>query len=69
MTDWRGVGFLSASTSNLDFSAHHFSISKLSEARHTHELVDDEFITVNVDHAQNGLGTASVGPVCCQCMS
>ncbi|WP_249226638.1 glycoside hydrolase family 2 TIM barrel-domain containing protein [Alicyclobacillus mengziensis] len=61
-TDWRGMGFLATSKPQFDFSAHRYSTDKLEKARHTYELVEDDFITVNLDHVQNGLGTASCGP-------
>jgi hypothetical protein len=61
-TDWRGMGLLATSMPCFDFSAHHYSTHKFEQAQHTHELVEDPFITLNLDYVQNGLGTASCGP-------
>jgi beta-galactosidase/evolved beta-galactosidase subunit alpha len=46
----------------LDFSAHRFTAGDLDRARHLHELTSRPFITLNLDLAQHGLGSASCGP-------
>jgi hypothetical protein len=46
----------------LNFSAHRFTTEDLDKARHTYELPRREDITLSLDLAQNGLGTASCGP-------
>jgi hypothetical protein len=46
----------------LNVSVHHFTSQDLTEATHTHQLWRREDITLNLDHAQSGLGNASCGP-------
>jgi beta-galactosidase len=46
----------------LNTSAHHFTAHDLAQARHTYELTRREDITLNLDYAQSGLGSASCGP-------
>ncbi len=58
----RGSGLLAVGCSTLNFSAHRFSAGDLDRARHMHELVPREHVVLNLDHAQQGLGTGSCGP-------
>jgi len=46
----------------LDFSAYRYTDENIISARHTYNLKKQQFITVNIDYAQCGLGTASCGP-------
>ena len=46
----------------LNVSAHHYSTQSLTQARHTYELEREDEITLNLDHRQSGLGSASCGP-------
>jgi beta-galactosidase len=68
LTDRAGTGLLAVAepldgvASVLSVSAHHFTADDLTRARHTHQLVPREEITLNLDHAQAGLGGASCGP-------
>lgn len=39
-----------------DFSAHHYSLQNLTDAKHPFDLKDAGYITLNVDHSQAGLG-------------
>jgi beta-galactosidase/evolved beta-galactosidase subunit alpha len=55
-----GRGFVAAGVPN--FSAHWFTTDDLENARHTCDLVHRDFLTVNLDHAHNGIGSASCGP-------
>ena len=57
-----GVGLQVQARGTLGFSAGHFTPEDLTKARHTHELKPREDITVLMDAAQRGLGTASCGP-------
>jgi hypothetical protein len=57
-----GVGLLAVGMPTLEVSAHHYTAQDLATARHTHELTRGEAITLNLDHAQSGLGGASCGP-------
>jgi len=56
----RGLGFRASGVPN--FSAHRFTTQDLDSARHTTDLVPREFITLNLDLAHQGIGTASCGP-------
>lgn len=58
----RGVGILAVGRPTLDFSAHRFSTMDLENARHTHELVPRDEITLNLDYRQNGIGSGACGP-------
>lgn len=44
------------------FSATPYSDSNIQEARHIKDLVDDDMVTVHIDAAQTGVGTATCGP-------
>jgi beta-galactosidase/evolved beta-galactosidase subunit alpha len=63
-TDGRGFGFVAhaADPQVMNFSAHHYSRDSLERARHADELERGEWMTVNLDHAQCGLGSGSCGP-------
>lgn len=60
--DLRGRGLLVAGLPEFDFSAHRFTTQDLDRARHTCDLVPRDFITLNLDVQQCGLGSASCGP-------
>jgi len=62
ITNPRGLGLLAVGQPTLDFSAHWFTTEDLEAAKHTNELVRRDFVTLNLDHQQNGIGTASCGP-------
>ncbi|MBN1310311.1 MAG: DUF4981 domain-containing protein [Anaerolineae bacterium] len=57
-----GVGLFVLGLPLMNFSAHHYTIQNLAEARHTTDLSSQETVTVNIDLAQCGLGSASCGP-------
>jgi hypothetical protein len=57
-----GYGLLVAGTEPFQASVHHYSAEALAKARHTYELEREETITLNIDHAQCGLGNGSCGP-------
>lgn len=56
LTDRRGRGLLIAGAAPLSFSAWPYSMADLEIARHTNELPRRDFITVNIDHLQMGVG-------------
>ena len=60
--DLRGHGLLAAGMPLINFSAHRFTTEDLDNAKHTYDLPRRNEITVNLDYAQNGLGSASCGP-------
>jgi hypothetical protein len=67
LTDADGVGLLVACRGDAEHplgcvSAHHFTTEDFASARHTFELTARPEITLNVDYAQSGLGSASCGP-------
>jgi hypothetical protein len=46
----------------LNVSAHPYTAADLSQALHRHQLRPREYITLNLDLAQSGLGSESCGP-------
>jgi len=62
LTNLRGLGLMAQGDPLMNFSAHWFTPEDMDQAAHTYELKKREFITVNLDHRQSGLGSASCGP-------
>jgi beta-galactosidase/evolved beta-galactosidase subunit alpha len=60
--DRNGAGLLVNGMPLFNFSAHFYTTEDLDRARHTHELTERDFITLNLDYKQCGLGTGSCGP-------
>ncbi len=60
--DKSGAGLMVRGEPHINFSARWFSTENIEKARHTYDLVRTPFITLNLDHAQNGIGSASCGP-------
>jgi len=60
--DRKGRGLKITGRPVLDFSAHRNTPEEIEQARHLVDLVPRDDIVVILDHAQNGLGTASCGP-------
>ncbi len=58
----QGVGLLACGEPTLNFGASWYTTAGLHEATHTNELVEEDFVTLSLDHAQNGIGSASCGP-------
>lgn len=58
----RGSGLMACGEPTINFSAHRYTADNFEKARHTCELVPRDEIILNLDYAQNGLGTASCGP-------
>ena len=59
-----GTGIYVTGDSLFNFSAYHYTDKNIEEAKHTVELERQDFITLNLDHMQQGLGTATCGPSC-----
>lgn len=57
-----GKGLLAFAQPEFSFSAHHYSLAGLTRAAHTIDLEDAGEITLNLDYAMRGLGSASCGP-------
>lgn len=62
LADDRGIGLLVVGSSTIGFSAHWFTTENVEAARHPYDLKRRDFITLNLDYKQNGIGTASCGP-------
>ena len=62
LTDERGLGFKLEAEKTLNFSAHYYTIEDLEKAKHLKDLVKRDFISLNIDYKQNGLGSNSCGP-------
>jgi beta-galactosidase/evolved beta-galactosidase subunit alpha len=62
LTNSRGSGLLASATSQLNFSAQHYTATDLEQAKHPYELVRRPEITLHLDYAQHGLGSGSCGP-------
>ncbi|HKT04273.1 MAG TPA: beta-galactosidase small subunit, partial [Rugosimonospora sp.] len=57
-----GTGLLAHGAPLLDFAARRWTSEQLDAARHTVDLVPAGRIFLNLDHAQQGIGSASCGP-------
>ncbi|HEY2495241.1 MAG TPA: glycoside hydrolase family 2 TIM barrel-domain containing protein [Paenibacillus sp.] len=62
ITDGAGIGLLVAGAPTLEFSARRYTDADLEAAKHASDLVPRDFITLNLDYRQNGLGSNSCGP-------
>ncbi len=58
----RGVGVLFAGKPTMNASAYHYTDGQIEHTAHAHELKRNNFTTVNIDFAQCGIGTDSIGP-------
>lgn len=57
-----GFGILAIGQSSFNFSARRYTVEDIDTARHTYDLRERPFIVLHLDEAQNGLGSAAVGP-------
>ncbi len=55
-------GVMICSEKGFMFSARHYSDMQLTAAKHTNQLQVDDVIHLNIDYAQDGLGSNSCGP-------
>jgi len=62
LTDNKGMGFKAGSGACMNFSAHYFTTEDFDKATHRHELIPRNFITLNLDYKQCGIGSGSCGP-------
>jgi len=62
LADAYGRGMLVSAARPFDFSAHRYDVMDLTRADHTADLVPREWISLNLDLAQTGLGSNSCGP-------
>ncbi|MEG2288810.1 MAG: beta-galactosidase subunit alpha [Clostridium sp.] len=61
LTNDRGIGIMAVSDERLNFSAMYYEAKDLEKAKHTVELNKRDYIVLNLDYKQNGLGTNSCG--------
>lgn len=62
LTDANGNGFRVSGTPHFQLTARRWTTEDLERARHRSDLTPREHIYLNLDLAQNGLGSASCGP-------
>ena len=60
-TTHKGDGLFVKSDRSIDFSAHFYTMEDLESATHSNKLKKRDLITLNLDYAQNGLGSNSCG--------
>ena len=58
----QGAGWMAVGRPTINFSAHRFTTNDFTQTRNHADLVPRDFITLNLDHRQRGLGSASCGP-------
>ncbi|MBU3219658.1 beta-galactosidase subunit alpha [Clostridium algidicarnis] len=61
VTNLREEGILALSEKPINFSIHDYTKEDLEKAGHEHELIRRDFVVLNLDYKQNGLGSASCG--------
>jgi beta-galactosidase len=61
-TDERGAGLRVEGRPHVELTARRWTSEDLDAASHTPELVPSDRVWVNLDHAQQGIGSASCGP-------
>jgi evolved beta-galactosidase subunit alpha len=57
------LSFTIYSTKSFNFSIWPYSSEKIDKAKHTNELVKDDYYTLNLDYKLSGLGSNSCGPL------
>ncbi|WP_245208918.1 beta-galactosidase subunit alpha [Gottfriedia endophytica] len=55
-------GLYTKGNTSMNMSAHYFTKEDIEEAQHHYQLKKRDFITLNLDHQVNGLGSNSCGP-------
>ena len=62
VTDMAGAGLRIDADEPFSFSLQRFDTADLDRAMHAYELRERPFMTLNLDVAQNGIGSNSCGP-------
>jgi hypothetical protein len=62
LTTAEGKGIRLDGKPTIDFSAHRYTAEQLTAAKHTTDLVPGKHVVLNLDLAQNGIGSNSCGP-------
>lgn len=57
-----GNGLFITGLPTFNFSVSRYTTQDIDTATHTHELHPRDFLTLNIDHRQTGIGSASCGP-------
>jgi evolved beta-galactosidase subunit alpha len=60
-TDNDANGLIFIANGTFDFSASHYEVSDLELAKHTVDLKRRDYVVLNLDYKQNGLGSNSCG--------
>ncbi|MDO9541386.1 MAG: glycoside hydrolase family 2 TIM barrel-domain containing protein [Kiritimatiellia bacterium] len=63
VTNGEGTGLMAAAMPEMEASVHHYTAEDFTLAAHEHELAPRDETILNLDYRQNGLGSASCGPV------
>lgn len=61
--DVLGLGIQFCGLDGFSFTAHNYTDEDQDAAEHAHELKERDFVCVNIDFAQGGLGSNSCGPL------
>lgn len=64
ITNDNGYGFEISADKTFDFSLREYSQEKLESAKHLYELEKDDYLTLNIDHRQRGVGGDMPGNAC-----
>ncbi|MBP9988892.1 MAG: DUF4981 domain-containing protein [Ruminococcus sp.] len=64
ITDENGCGFRIESNKVFDFSISEYTQEKLEKSMHIHELIPDNFLSLNIDCCQRGVGGDMPGITC-----
>ena len=56
LTNAQGMGLLIQGYPLLNLSVHHYSLENLTQAKHTYDLQDAGYVSLNLDYRQAGLG-------------
>lgn len=59
----RGIEFIAPSGNPISFQAHYYNANQLDDAEHLHELKYNDVITVDIDHAECGVGGDMPGSI------
>lgn len=62
LTNAQGHGLLIAGEAQFHMNALRYSEQDLQTAKHDHELIERDYVTITVDHKMAGLGNHSCGP-------
>ncbi|WML23950.1 beta-galactosidase subunit alpha [Neobacillus sp. OS1-33] len=61
LSDNQSNGLIFIADGKFDFSASHYEVSDLELAKHTVDLKPRDYVVLNIDYKQNGLGSNSCG--------